>query len=1251
MKKLFSSILVLSLILSIFSALPANAESNENVAGSGVVGGEIVLGVSHSFDNGVLTFSGSGDMPSPDYFEEAEWAVYADETYKVVIENGITSIGTSAFEDFVILKEVEISETVTLIGVNAFAGCEALEEIFIPKSVNEFVMSPFVNCTNLKKIEVDPESPYFCSVDGVLFSKDKSVLWAYPIGNEQSTYIIPDEVETIEAYAFSQADKLTSVSFNNGLLSIGDECFYGSDNLNNVTLPEGLEFLGGGAFQDCVSLNFVSLPSTLQIIRPLAFYNTALYNNLNNWEKGLLYIGNYLITGEYNYTSEDWTVEEYEYVTGKINVKEGTLLIAGSAFSWFSYKPDIPEVILPESLKYINEYAFGWCEKIEGLDFKDNLLHIDDGAFYGCVGLTEISLPDSLTFIGDYAFTECSNLDYVNLGNGITYIGEKAFDETPYFSNTTNYTDGILYNSKYLLGSLKNTNNSTIDIKDGTELIANCALSGYGTWKTFTVKLPDSLLHIGKEAFLGTNVGKINIPKTVLNIGDYAIGFVSKTDDPIHLSYTYSRISDASIVGYSGSAAGDYAQKFGIEFTDLNENATYTEDDFIYRISKDNAYIVGFNKEYSGSVTIPDSLGGYSVLGIDSNAFEDCSSITTISIPNTITVFGNNIFAGCENITISCSCGSAAIKYASDNFHKIESSTCVWKAADCENPQKCEVCNVVNGSNLGHDMVLGTEYDYCQREGCNYIKENVDISPIQDNFKYSVTDGRACISKYIGTSENAVIPKKCGIYTATELGRRIFENTPFVKSVTIPDSITYIDSYAFSGSESLTDVYYTGSPDEWMNVYISTTGNDALFAANIHFLGCENHIFDNDCDSDCNNNCGFVREVVHDYKNKKYDNTHHWDACDCGAISNYEGHIYNILKKNDIEHWNECSCGKQEFSYRFGHGYSRMYDDHNHWLECYCGAVAEIESHSFDSYIQGETTHWKECFCGKSILKAEHNYKETVTKATLSNNGSIIKKCSDCEIFVGNTIIYSPKTFKLSATDYTYNGSAKKPTVTVTDVNGKKIAATNYTVTYKNNIKVGTATATVTFKGNYSGTKSLTYKINPVSASKTSAKLSATSYNYNGKVITPAVTIKDSNGKTLKKNTDYTVKYATGRKNVGKYKVTVTFKGNYSGTKNLYFTINPVKTTVKSLTAGKKSLKVAITKKASQVTGYQIQYATNKSFKSAKTKNVTSYKTTSVTLSKLSAKKTYYVRVRTYKTVNGVKYYSGWSTAKYKKTK
>ncbi len=162
--------------------------------------------------------------------------------------------------------------------------------------------------------------------------------------------------------------------------------------------------------------------------------------------------------------------------------------------------------------------------------------------------------------------------------------------------------------------------------------------------------------------------------------------------------------------------------------------------------------------------------------------------------------------------------------------------------------------------------------------------------------------------------------------------------------------------------------------------------------------------------------------------------------------------------------------------------------------------------------------------------------------------------------------------------------------------------------------------------------------------------LSGVNYAYSGKVITPKVVVKNSAGQTIASKY-YTVTYARGRKNVGRYAVTIKFKGNYSGSKTLYFNILPPKTTVSKLTAGKKSFTATITKKSAQVTGYQLQYSTNKKFSGAKTKTIRSYKTTKQTIKNLYAKKYYYVRVRTYKTVGGKNYYSGWSNYKYIKTK
>ena len=210
------------------------------------------------------------------------------------------------------------------------------------------------------------------------------------------------------------------------------------------------------------------------------------------------------------------------------------------------------------------------------------------------------------------------------------------------------------------------------------------------------------------------------------------------------------------------------------------------------------------------------------------------------------------------------------------------------------------------------------------------------------------------------------------------------------------------------------------------------------------------------------------------------------------------------------------------------------------------------------------------------IAKTAHSYKTVTTKATLTKNGSIVKKCSVCGAISSTTVVYYPKTIALSAAGYTYDGKVKKPSVKVKDSKGKTVAASNYTVTY-----------------------------------------------------------------------------ASGRKNVGSYTVKIAFKGNYSGTKTLSFKINPKATTVSKVTSPKaKQLKVTWKKQMAQTTGYEIQYSTDKNFKKGvKTATVNKNGTTSKTLTGLTAKKKYYVRIRTYKTVGKTKFYSAWSKSKSAKTK
>ncbi|MBQ3088568.1 MAG: CHAP domain-containing protein [Clostridia bacterium] len=209
-----------------------------------------------------------------------------------------------------------------------------------------------------------------------------------------------------------------------------------------------------------------------------------------------------------------------------------------------------------------------------------------------------------------------------------------------------------------------------------------------------------------------------------------------------------------------------------------------------------------------------------------------------------------------------------------------------------------------------------------------------------------------------------------------------------------------------------------------------------------------------------------------------------------------------------------------------------------------------------------------------------------------------------------------------------------------------------YTRTPPHSYKTYTTPATTAKDGTEVVKCSICSKVSSQSTIKAikSIALSSTSAVYNGKRRTPAVIVKDSQGNIISAN-NYTVTYQSGRINVGKYKVTIKFKDKYSGIRNLYFTILPPKTTISKLTAGRKSFTVNISKKSSQVSGYQVQYATNTKFKNAKHKTIGSYKTTKYTFKNLTAKKTYYVRVRTYKTVNGKHYYSPWSAYKTVKTK
>ena len=376
--------------------------------------------------------------------------------------------------------------------------------------------------------------------------------------------------------------------------------------------------------------------------------------------------------------------------------------------------------------------------------------------------------------------------------------------------------------------------------------------------------------------------------------------------------------------------------------------------------------------------------------------------------------------------------------------------------------------------------------------------------------------------------------------------------------------------------------------------------------------------------------------ITYYYKNKNEEHTHNLTLVAAKAATCTTAGNSAYYTCDGCDKWFADATGSVEITDKTsvkipapGHtaGTEWKSDDTNHWHECSrCHDKKDEAAHDYGSDNVCDT-------CGYyKTVPHTHNLTLVAAKAaTCTESGKeAYYKCEGCGKFYEDVLGTKEITDLTSWGNIAKIAHTTKQTVTkaTPTANGKIV---NYCSVCK---------------------KTLSTTVIPKASS---IKLKATSLTYNGKVRTPKVIVKDRTGKTLVKNTDYTVSYAKGRKYVGKYAVKITFKGKYSGTKTLYFTIKPKATSISSLKAGSKKFTVKWKKQATQTTGYQVQYSASSKFSKAKTVTVGKNTTVSKKISKLSGKKKYYVRVRTYKTVkiNGksIRIYSGWSKAKTVTTK
>ncbi len=721
MKKLISTLLI---IIMLFAAIPFSAFN--------------VVAETYTDDQGVIyTLS-----PDGTYYEVTD----CDESVTTVIIpadiNGISaiSIGDSAFFDCTSLTSITIPDSVTSIGYSAFAQCTSLTSITIPDSVTSIGEAAFLYCTGLTSVTI-PNS--VTNIGNSAFYNCTSLI----------SITIPDSVTTIEYDAFSDCVSLTS-----------------------ITIPDSVTYIGMNPFGGCVSIEEIIVESG----------NEAYYSENNCLiEKSTAT----LISGCKNSVIPNTVVKiEYGAFRGcrnliSITIPDSVAIIGDSAFEDCI---SLTSIEIPDTVEMIGQNSFYYCLSLASITIPDSVTTIESSTFGNCRSLASVEIPNSVTTIGFQAFFNCTKLTSIEIPNSVTEIHDQSFAMCSLLEEIIVDNGNEAYYSENNCLIEKSTDILILGCKNSVipntvKIIGGHAF--HGCENLINIEIPNSVTTIDEWAFFDClGLKSIVIPHSVTIINNWAFYFCKSLksieipnsvttigygtfSNCINLTDIYCQ-TESKPEGWDSSwiSGCNATVHWGMTAPDVNTpEETYTDDQGVtYTLSGDSTYYIVTDCDQSVTdIVIPSKINGISVQEIGYYAFSFCSSLTSIEIPNSVTIIGEGSFYKCQSLT-SIEIPNFVTTIGGHAFH------------DCRGLTSIKIPNSV--TTIGLDAF----YD------CTSLM-SVDIP-------------------------NSV----------TTIGEYAFEYCPSLTNIEIPNSVTTIGIFAFSDCVNLKDIYCQAEsqPKGWSSRWI-----------------------------------------------------------------------------------------------------------------------------------------------------------------------------------------------------------------------------------------------------------------------------------------------------------------------------------------------------------------------------------------------------------------------------------------------